>query len=174
MDANIMEERKTRTTSTRIKLTLTDSTGQWTEEYPAPVEQEHQKWATKLVNDFNENRRQGELPRTLVSVEIVTSKGEVHTASGHDWQLVGTIPAKRISILTVVSSYKCNTCEITGKRKGTEWPPKPDKQFRGRFFSSCDIAREYLPLNPEERVVFRNRILGRERSDKAWHRRRGW
>jgi hypothetical protein len=132
--------------------------GQWTEEYKAPVEQEHEKWAKKLVQDFNDHLRQGEFRRHLVSVEVFTGEGEKVPTSGHDWEKVGGV-------------YMCKTCGVTGRRRGQEWPPVRDKPYRGRFFASCDVAREYMPLTPEERMLYRNRILGRERSERLWHER---
>src|SRR6266446_7204698 len=106
------------------------------------------KWADKLVHDFNEHRRQGELPRTLISVEVVTGEGEVRPATGHDWQ--ETLRYGRRG-----RTYKCANCGITGQRKGKDWPPFPDKEFKGRWFASCDKAREYMPLNTHERIVYR-------------------
>ena len=96
--------------------------------------------ARALVQRFNETLHPGETPRVFLNVEADES---TEFAKGkHSWS--------KWSLVTEAGGYdiyRCETCDITGKRYEVEPEIIRDSKYKAKVYARCDTAQEYLKRN---------------------------
>lgn len=120
----------------KFKILVQNQKGmEWWESYDKDVP-DPQEWARETVAWYNEVLRPGELPRTLLKVEIIETSNDKF----HKW-------AKSITGMSVpfrgqtVDIMYCEKCGITGKRYGLAENIKIDSKYRGKKFVDCSKVR---------------------------------
>jgi len=114
------------------------------EKYQIDSEENAQKWAENLVDNFNRTLRPYESPRKLIKVEIVDDSAML---SSHKWEkqnLVAIIKGN-----TNYDEYKCKICGVTGKRKGLSSYIRHDSKYQAKCYDHCETALKQMAKNKE-------------------------
>ncbi len=142
----------------KFRLIVTDERGkEWSEdENRSEIANmaEAEKWATKIIQSFNDTLRPGELPRTIVRVEPLGDDDDDGKAwpeiKRHDWE--------KTNLVTVMNDYfgshdtmKCRQCGITGKRFGIGPSVKIDSDFKAAGFLDCERAKVLMERRAERK-----------------------
>lgn len=106
----------------------------WEEEYTIH-ENDHEAWARKTIQNYNSSLRTGEIPRELVSVNVIKDSKKLTSTLPHTWQKTNLITVRKKG--QVYDEFICEKCGITGKRHGFAYDVKHDHQFQKRKYDYC-------------------------------------
>ena len=113
-----------------FRMEITDGKSTWFEDEIRNVP-DAQEEAERILNDFNNTLRRGELPRKLIGVKIINQDKR-----NHAW-------IKRTDGMSVnfrggtVDLMYCQKCGITGKRSGLSANVKRDSKYRAKKYEFC-------------------------------------
>jgi hypothetical protein len=123
---------KERLTVKKIRATIKDITGQWEEDFEIEDDQDAIGFMREILVNFNDTLREGEPPRSLVSVKVL---GEDASPTNHDWEKSNLVTVKKGG--RCYDTYRCKRCGITGKRFGFGGAIKHDRKFRSKYHYNC-------------------------------------
>ncbi len=115
----------------KFKIHVSNERGEWWENYELNTDNP-QEWAERTVKNYNETLRSGEVPRTLLGVEVVEVDGpRLHSffklTNGQSVNFRGRI----------VDLYQCRECPVTAKRFGLSEGIIVDSKFKRKFSKYC-------------------------------------
>lgn len=93
-------------------------------------------YAQDLINRFNATLCQGESPRTLISVSILSDENQ---KQAHQWEKQNLITISNTSGASY-DKMKCTVCGVTGKKYGLDPYVIRDTKYKAQIYDNCDTA----------------------------------
>lgn len=139
----------------KVIAIIKDSNSEWEEDFiiPSGVSDAH-NYIEKIITNFNETLRSGEVIRQLVSFSVSDNKAEKH-----QWDKMITNMSSEAGC---GDKYKCKKCGVRGKSVGLG-QPKIDKIYKAALYKWCDLTvlynkAEISDISDEELKVLKRRL----------------
>ena len=132
-----------------VRIRERNRRGTWKETHKIRDNQDPQKFAEALVNQYNTTLNEGEIERVLVSFEVLEEPPEP-IKYAHMWRQTNTNGPIMCGAV-VYDTYRCTRCGITGKRVGERDFIKRDPKYKSPVYETCASAARHLNAKREKR-----------------------
>lgn len=117
----------------KIKLTVKNigESDTWEETYI--TDENPEDYADRVINHFNSTLREGEKPRELIGVMVIS---DVKPQGNHVWSKKNLVTVHRNGVMYDI--MVCEKCGITGKRYGLSGDVIRDRAYKAKKYNTCN------------------------------------